>query len=89
MQFVGRADGVRGIDQYLDMQAILFEQIAFYVTRCGLRNKEIGRPARQHGFPAGDAVVQEIARISDDGRAAIRIIATCAGRRSIERVGTI
>ena len=89
MQFVGGADGVRGINQYLDMQAILFEQIAFCGTRCGLGNEEIGRPARQNGFPAGDAVVQEIARISDDGRAAIPIIATRAGRRGIERVGAI
>ncbi len=81
MQFVGRTNGVRGINQYLDMQAILFEQITLCVTRCGLGNEEIGRATGQHGFPTGDAVVQEIARISDDGRAAIRIIATCAGRR--------
>ena len=89
MQFVGRTNGVCGIDQYLDMQAILFKQIAFCVTRCGLRNEEIRRPALQDGFPTRDAVVQEVARISDDGRTAIRIIATCAGRRGIERVGAI
>jgi alpha-D-ribose 1-methylphosphonate 5-triphosphate diphosphatase len=89
MQFVGRADGVRGINQYLDMQAILFEQIAFRVTRCGLRDEEIGRAAGQYGFPTWDAVVQEIARISNNGRTACRIIAACAGRRGVERISAI
>jgi hypothetical protein len=65
------------------MQAILFEQIAFRVARCGLRNEEIGRATGQDGFPTGDAVVQEIACIGNDGCTAVRIIATCAGGQSL------